>query len=440
MSWFFKKKELPPQETSLGLAGDFFELAQKGAKTATIRKGLRNIHLGDLVLQNSDTGAEITVEVTDVVRRKLAEVSAAEMQHAGHATHEDLLNNLKKYYSDISLDSDVTVVSFRAPAIVAAEAAPQKNWFDRLKEGLSQSSNKISAGITDVFTKKKLDAGTLEELEEVLIMADLGPATSAKLAAAVGKSRFDKEVLPEEIRRALAEEIAAILKPAEKVLDTTTAKPFVILVAGVNGAGKTTTIGKLAQQFSNDGKKVMLAAGDTFRAAAVQQLKVWAERTQSPIVAKEEGADAAALAFEAIERAQKEDIDILMIDTAGRLQNKTNLMEELSKIIRVMQKKIPEAPHASFLVLDATVGQNAHSQVELFKEMIPISGLIVTKLDGTAKGGVLVSLVERFGLPVHAIGIGEGVEDLRAFRAEDYAAVLTGLDHIDHRTQNTSAD
>lgn len=309
------------------------------------------------------------------------------------------------------------------------DSAGEKSWYGRLKEGLNKSSTKIGTGITDVFTKRKLDDDTIAELEELLISADLGPATAAKLAAEISKSRFDKEVTPEEIRGALAEEIEKMLHPAEKPV-VMNAKPFVILVAGVNGAGKTTTIGKLASQYKAEGKNVMLAAGDTFRAAAGAQLKIWAERTQSPIVAKDEGADAAALAYEAVERAMAENIDVLMIDTAGRLQNKANLMEELSKIVRVIKKKLPDAPHATFLVLDATVGQNAHSQVELFNEMIPITGLIVTKLDGTAKGGVLVSLVERFGLPVHAIGIGEGIDDLKGFRAAEYAAGLTGADSI----------
>jgi fused signal recognition particle receptor len=305
--------------------------------------------------------------------------------------------------------------------------AEEKNLFARLKDGLSRSSDKISTGIADIFTKKKLDAQTLEQLEELLISADLGPATAAKLAAAVGKSRFDKEVAPEEIRQALADEIEKILLPAEKPLFTGDAKPFVILMAGVNGAGKTTTIGKLAAQFRAEGKSVMLAAGDTFRAAAVEQLKVWGQRTGSAVISKAEGTDAAALAYEAIEKAQAENVDILMIDTAGRLQNKANLMEELSKIVRVIKKKIPDAPHATLLVLDATTGQNAHSQVELFKQAVNITGLIITKLDGTAKGGVAVGLVERFGLPVHAIGIGEAVDDLRPFAARDYAAAIVGL-------------
>ena len=309
----------------------------------------------------------------------------------------------------------------------------KKGWFTRLKEQLSQSSEKITKGVTQIFTTRKLDAETLEELEELLISADLGPATAAKLVAGISKERFGKEVSPEEIRKALGEEIEKILAPAEKQLFDKYAKPYVILVCGVNGTGKTTTIGKLGAQFKNEGRKVMMVAGDTFRAAAVEQLKVWADRIKCPVVAAGEGSDAAALVFEAMDRAVGEDIDVLMIDTAGRLQNKTNLMEELAKIMRIIQKKNPDAPHATLLVLDATVGQNAHSQLEQFKQMVNITGLIVTKLDGTAKGGVLVSLVERFGLPVHAIGIGEGMDDLRPFVAEDYAAGLTGLDEIAHR-------
>jgi len=313
----------------------------------------------------------------------------------------------------------------------------EKGFFKKLSEGLSKSSGKISTGITDIFTKKKLDAETLGQLEELLITADLGPVTAAKLAAAVAKNRFDKETSPEEIKEALATEIENILKPVEKPLITDTAKPFVILMVGVNGTGKTTTIGKWAHQFKDSGKKVMLAAGDTFRAAAVEQLKVWGERVDCPVISKDEGADAAALAYEAVDRAIAENVDILMIDTAGRLQNKTDLMAELEKIVRVIKKKIPDAPHATILVLDATVGQNAHSQAELFKQIINITGIVVTKLDGTAKGGVLVSLAERFVLPVHAIGIGEGIEDLRPFAARDFARSLTGLQHID---ENSSTD
>jgi len=313
----------------------------------------------------------------------------------------------------------------------------EKGLFKKLSEGLSRSSNKISTGISDIFTKKKLDDETLLELEELLIAADLGPATAEKLCEEISKSRFGKEVSTDEIKVALAGEIEKILSPVEKPLDAESAKPFVILMVGVNGTGKTTTIGKWAHQLKNSGKKVMLAAGDTFRAAAVDQLKVWGTRVDCPVITKEEGADAAALAFEAVDRALAENIDILMIDTAGRLQNKAHLMAELEKIVRIIKKKIPEAPHATLLVLDATVGQNAHSQIELFKQIINITGLIVTKLDGTAKGGVLVSLAERFGLPVHAIGIGEGIDDLRPFVARDYAHSLVGLQDID---ENAGAD
>lgn len=307
----------------------------------------------------------------------------------------------------------------------------EKGILKKLSEGLSRSSNKISTGITDIFTKKKLDDETLLELEELLIAADLGSATSEKLCEQIAKNRFGKEISSEEIKGALAAEIEKILAPVEKPLITESAKPFVILMVGVNGTGKTTTIGKWAHQFKRSGKKVMLAAGDTFRAAAVEQLKVWGTRVDCPVITKEEGADAAALAFEAVDRAVVEDIDILMIDTAGRLQNKAHLMAELEKMVRIIKKKIPEAPHATLLVLDATVGQNAHSQVELFKQIVNITGLIVTKLDGTAKGGVMVSLAERFGLPVYAIGIGEGIDDLRPFVARDYSQSLTGLQDID---------
>jgi fused signal recognition particle receptor len=316
----------------------------------------------------------------------------------------------------------------------------EKGLLKKLSEGLSLSSNKISSGISDIFTRKKLDTETLSQLEELLIAADLGPSTAAKLTAEISKNRFGKEVSAEEVKEALAAEIEKILLPAEKQLFAGSAKPFVIMMVGVNGTGKTTTIGKLAHQFKRDGKKVMLAAGDTFRAAAVNQLKVWGERVDCPVIAKEEGADAAALAFEAVDQALAENIDILMIDTAGRLQNKAHLMAELEKMIRVIKKKIPDAPHGTLLVLDATVGQNAHSQVELFKQIVNITGLIVTKLDGTAKGGVLVSLVERFILPVHAIGIGEGIDDLRPFAARNFARSLVGLQDIDARTQNTDTD
>ncbi len=303
------------------------------------------------------------------------------------------------------------------------------SWFQRIKDGLKKSSSRLASGITDIFTKRKLDGEAVEELEDLLVMADLGPATAAKLAAEIAKERFDKQVEPEEIRAALAEEVAKILDPVATPLAVNGAnKPHIVLVAGVNGSGKTTTIGKLAKQLKADGKSVMLAAGDTFRAAAIEQLKVWGERTGSPVIAKDQGADAAGLAFDAIEQAKRQGVDVLLIDTAGRLHNKAGLMEELKKVIRVIRKLDEDGPHDVLLVLDATTGQNALAQVGTFQEMVDVSGLVVTKLDGTAKGGVLVALAEKYGLPVHAIGVGEQVDDLRPFEARDFARGLMGLD------------
>ncbi len=316
------------------------------------------------------------------------------------------------------------------PVAPAAEEAPptKKGWFAKLKEGLSKSSSKLTDGITSIFTKRKLDDEALEELEELLITADLGPATAAKVTAELARTRFGKEVSPEEVKSTLAAEVSKIVTPVAKplVLDPAL-KPHVILVVGVNGTGKTTTIGKLARQFKAEGKSVMLAAGDTFRAAAVSQLKIWGERTGCPVVARDTGADAAGLAYDALERAKAEKVDVLLIDTAGRLQNKTGLMEELRKIVRVIKKLDETAPHTTLLTLDATTGQNAHSQVEIFRDMVNVNGLILTKLDGSARGGVLVSLAEKFKIPVHAIGVGEGVYDLRPFDADAFAKSLMGL-------------
>ncbi len=302
-------------------------------------------------------------------------------------------------------------------------------WLSRLRAGLSRSSGKLGDGIAGIFNKRKLDDAALEELEELLITSDLGVATAARLTANLAKSRFDKEVAPEEVRGALAEDIAGVLAPVAKPLSPDPAqRPHVVLVTGVNGSGKTTTIGKLAAQWRGEGKRVRLAAGDTFRAAAIEQLKIWGERTGCPVVAKAPGADAAGLAYEALETARSEGDDILLIDTAGRLHNRSELMAELEKVIRVIRKLDPSAPHDCLLVLDATTGQNAHAQVETFKELVEISGLVITKLDGSARGGVLVALAERFGLPVHAVGVGEGIDDLRPFDARDFARALVGLE------------
>ncbi len=310
---------------------------------------------------------------------------------------------------------------------VESSETEKRGWFQRLKSGLARSSAKVAGGITGLFTKKKLDRALLDELEEALIAADLGPTTASRLTQALARDRFDKEITEQEVREIFAAEIAAILKPVAKPLELSQRKPHVVLVVGVNGSGKTTTIGKLAQSYKKAGKKVMLAAGDTFRAAAVEQLKIWGERAGVPVVARETGSDAAGLAYDALASAKAEGADLLLIDTAGRLQNKTELMAELQKILRVIRKLDAEAPHDILLVLDATTGQNAHSQVEIFKAMCEVSGLIVTKLDGSAKGGVLVALAEKFKLPVHAVGVGESAEDLRPFDADAFARGLMGL-------------
>jgi fused signal recognition particle receptor len=304
----------------------------------------------------------------------------------------------------------------------------KKGWLSRLRSGLSKSTQRVTESITSLFTKKKLDQKTLDDLEEVLIRADLGVSVAARLVAKLGKERFGKEVTDEEVRAAFADDIAEILQPVALplVLDTAR-KPHVVLVVGVNGSGKTTTIAKMANLHKREGRKVMLAAGDTFRAAAVEQLKVWGERAGVPVISRDTGADAAGLAFEALERAKAEGCDVLLIDTAGRLHNKTNLMDELAKIVRVIRKLDPQAPHSCLLVLDATTGQNAHAQVETFKALSPVDALVVTKLDGSAKGGVLVALAEKFKLPVVAIGVGEGIDDLRPFEARAFARGLMGL-------------
>ena len=312
---------------------------------------------------------------------------------------------------------------------MAREDGGGRGLLARLKAGLRRTSNSLTSGIGAIFTGRRLDEAALEELEELLIAGDLGAATAAELTAALAQQRFGAEVTAIEVRRALADQIADLLAPVEGALAIDDdAKPHVILVAGVNGTGKTTTIGKLAQSLSREGRRVMLVAGDTFRAAAVEQLTIWGERAGAPVVARPDGGDPAGLAFDALERARAEGIDVLLIDTAGRLQNKAHLMAELQKIDRVLKKLDPRAPHSRLLVLDATTGQNALNQVDVFREAIAVDGLVMTKLDGTAKGGVLVALARRFGVPVVALGIGEGIDDLRPFEARAFATALMGLD------------
>jgi fused signal recognition particle receptor len=308
------------------------------------------------------------------------------------------------------------------------DSTQKQSWWQRLSGGLKRTSSSIGTAISDLVSKRKLDAAMLDELEETLIRADLGVDVAGKISEAIGEGRYDKAISPDEAKAVVAAEVEKVLAPVARPLAVEGAKPFVILIAGVNGSGKTTTIGKLAARFRAEGKKVVLAAGDTFRAAAIEQLRIWGERTGAPVIASTPGADAASLAFEALTAAKAQDIDVLLIDTAGRLQNKAALMDELEKIVRVLKKVDDTAPHAVLLVLDATVGQNALSQVEIFQKVAGVTGLVMTKLDGTARGGILVALAAKFGLPVHFIGVGEGVEDLAPFAARDFARAIAGMD------------
>lgn len=302
-----------------------------------------------------------------------------------------------------------------------------KNWFSRLTSGLKKTSDQLGDNIGAVFTKKKLDAQTLEELEDVLIQADLGVDMALAITGALEKDRFDKEISIDEVKKILAGEVEKTLQPvAVPLVMGKSEKPFVILMVGVNGSGKTTTIGKLADKFTREGKKVLLAAGDTFRAAAIEQLQVWGERTGSEVICRPAGSDASGLAFDAFKRAREMAVDVLIIDTAGRLQNRDELMAELEKIIRVIKKIDENAPHAVLLTLDATTGQNALQQVEVFGQRAAVTGLVMTKLDGTARGGILVAIAKKHALPVHYIGVGEGVDDLEAFAPKDFARAIAG--------------
>jgi fused signal recognition particle receptor len=301
------------------------------------------------------------------------------------------------------------------------------NWWQRLAGGLKRSSSALSA-ITDIVTKCKLDDATLEEIHAALIRTDLGLETADRIVVALGEGRHDAAITPDEVKAVVAAEVErALAAAAQPLAIDTTKKPFVILVAGVNGSGKTTTIGKLAAKFRAEGRSVMLAAGDTFRAAAIDQLKIWAQRAGADIVARDAGADAAGVVFDAVAAAKAQASDILVVDTAGRLQNRTELMDELQKIVRVIKKADPSAPHAVLLVLDATVGQNALSQVETFQKLVGVTGLAMTKLDGTARGGILVAIAARFKIPVHFIGVGESIDDLSPFSARDFARAIAGL-------------
>jgi fused signal recognition particle receptor len=308
------------------------------------------------------------------------------------------------------------------------QSTEKQSWWQRLSGGLKRTSASIGGAVTDLVAKRRLDQAMLDEIEEVLLRADLGVETAARIAAAVGEGRYDKSITADEVKAVVATEVEKVLTPVAKPLLIGERKPFVALVVGVNGSGKTTTIGKLAAKFRAEGRSVMLAAGDTFRAAAIDQLNIWGGRSGASVIARAPGADAAGLAFDALTQARGEDVDVLLVDTAGRLQNKAVLMDELQKIVRVMKKVDPAVPHAVLLVLDATVGQNALSQVEVFRDLAGVTGLVMTKLDGTARGGILVAIAAKYGLPVHFIGVGEGIDDLAPFSAKDFARAIAGIE------------
>lgn len=313
------------------------------------------------------------------------------------------------------------------PVPKAEPVAKKQSWIARLSKGLSKTSSRLGQGITSLFTQQKLDEDTLDDFEDILIQADLGVEIAARIRDQISAGRYDKGITSEDVQTILATEVERVLEPTAKALEINPAHgPHVILVVGVNGSGKTTTIGKLAAQYKSDGHSVMIAAGDTFRAAAIDQLKVWGERADVRVMSSAVGSDASGLTYDALQTAQAEGVDVLLVDTAGRLQNKQALMEELEKVIRVIRKLSPEAPHDSLLVLDATTGQNAIGQVEAFRSTAGVSGLIMTKLDGTARGGILVAIAAKYGLPVHAIGVGEGIDDLQPFDAADFAAAIAG--------------
>ncbi|MCF6115439.1 signal recognition particle-docking protein FtsY [Mesorhizobium muleiense] len=319
-------------------------------------------------------------------------------------------------------------VEQRAEPQKAPEPAPKRSWFQRMKEGLARSSRELSGNIAGVFTKRKLDEDTLQDLEDVLIRADLGMETALRITDSLAASRYGKDVSETEVRAIMATEVEKVLTHVALPLELDLShKPHVILVVGVNGTGKTTTIGKLAAKLTDGGLSVMLAAGDTFRAAAIEQLKIWGERTKSPVIASKLGADAAGLAYDAFEQARQAGSDVLIIDTAGRLQNKTELMAELEKIVRVLGKLDPEAPHTVLQTVDATTGQNALNQVEIFRNVAGVNGLVMTKLDGTARGGILVAIAAKHKLPVYFIGVGEQVDDLEPFSASEFARAIAGV-------------
>ena len=401
--------------------------AKKAAKKAAPKKAPEKAP-EKTISQSAPTPNEAPVEVTPVqvtpVDAPVVDTSAVETPIEETLAAETPVEDTP--VEDTPVED--TLVEDTPAEETPVDDAPKKSWFSRLKDGLGKSASKITSGLADAIGKPKLDASDLDDIEDALIMADLGVAAATRLTEGLKKRPFPDGVTQDSLAEALADEVAEILTPVALPLDINPAlKPHVILMVGVNGSGKTTTSGKLAEQWQSQGKKVMMAAADTFRAAAVEQLQIWGQRTGTTVISGEQGSDAAAVAYQAYEKAIDEGADVLIIDTAGRLQAKTELMEELAKICRVIAKKDEAAPHDRVIVLDGTVGQNASSQVSAFKETADLTGMIITKLDGSARGGVVVSLAESFGLPIHAVGVGEGKDDLRAFDAKDFGRALAGL-------------
>ncbi|TPP07374.1 signal recognition particle-docking protein FtsY [Rhizobium glycinendophyticum] len=378
---------------------------------------------------------DLSPEDLSMVPLELLEAEAEEEKAEAESATADEPEAENEAVSDLALGPVVPLLpkgfataEARAPEPEAAAPAEKLSWFQRLKAGLFRTSSQLTGQISALFTKRKLDDETLEELEDLLIQADLGVETALRVTDTLASERYGKDVTGDDVTKIMATEIVKVLKPVAKPLALDLShKPHVILVVGVNGTGKTTTIGKLAAKLSGSGLKVMLAAGDTFRAAAIEQLKIWADRTGSTFIGTKLGADAAGLAYEAFEKAKADKADVLIIDTAGRLQNKAELMAELEKIVRVLGKLDPDAPHTVLQTLDATTGQNALQQVEIFRNIAGVNGLIMTKLDGTARGGILVAIAAKHKLPVYFIGVGEGIDDLEPFEAEDFASAIAGI-------------
>ncbi|MFN3213330.1 MAG: signal recognition particle-docking protein FtsY [Henriciella sp.] len=415
--------------------------AQRAADAARL-EAQRLAAEADAKRRADEAAAEAARQAEEAQKQREAEAAAArEAEQARRAQEEKAkaeLALLEQRRADEALRQQLAEErarreAERQAAIARGEPDPyaevaEPGFFSKLSSGLAKSSSKMGSSITSLFTQRKLDDEALEDLEDILLTSDMGGKVSAQIVQNLAKTRMDKDVTGDEIKQALADEIEAIMSPREQIVDFSDgSRPRVVLFVGVNGSGKTTTIGKIASKLQEQGAKALLVAGDTFRAAAIEQLTVWGERAGIPVMAKEPGADAAGLVYEAIEKAKAEDLDLVLVDTAGRLQNKTELMAELAKIVRVTRKLDPDAPHDVILVLDATVGQNALSQVEAFRHTADVSGIVMTKLDGTAKGGVLVAIAEAHALPIHFVGVGEKAEDLQPFSAHAYARALVGL-------------